>query len=127
MEVSLLATWAADGIAVPVNPDLPSTELQYLMDDSGSEVLLAPDVDKDKKEQLVTAPNGRTNWRFLTILDPASEHHQRQAVASGRRASSDEYRGVSNSLTYSSRPASRATAMPPSPNYQQHLGAGARA
>ncbi|KAK3300244.1 uncharacterized protein B0H64DRAFT_421514 [Chaetomium fimeti] len=79
--------------------------------------------DKNKKEQLVTAPSGRTNWRFLTILDPAGEHHQRQAVASNRRASADEYRSASNSLACASRPASRAAAMSPSPTYQQHLGA----
>ncbi|KAK4238285.1 hypothetical protein C8A03DRAFT_43929 [Achaetomium macrosporum] len=36
-------------------------------------------VDKGK---LVTAQGGRTNWRFLTILDPASDYHQRHAIAS---------------------------------------------
>ncbi|KAK4039830.1 regulatory protein abaA [Parachaetomium inaequale] len=80
-------------------------------------------ISKDSKRELVTAPGGRTNWRFLTILDPASEYH---AIISGRRASTDEYRGASSSLASSSRPASRATIMSPSPSYQQHLGANMR-
>jgi hypothetical protein len=73
------------------------------------------------KGGLVTAPGGKTDWRFLTILDPASEYHQRHAISSGRRSSADEYRGFSGNVACGSRPSSRATVMSPSPTYQQHL------
>ncbi|KAK4154743.1 hypothetical protein C8A00DRAFT_42549 [Chaetomidium leptoderma] len=74
--------------------------------------------------KLVTAQGGRTNWRFLTILDPASEYHQRQAIVSGPRSSAaDEYREATNNFGCASRPASRGAVMSPSPTYQQHLGA----
>ena len=77
----------------------------------------------DEKGKLVTAQGGRTNWRFLTVLDPASEYHQRNAIVSGRRASADDYREGSGSFTCGSRPASRGPVMSPSPTYQQHLNA----
>jgi hypothetical protein len=76
------------------------------------------------KGGLVTAPGGKTDWRFLTILDPASEYHQRHAISSGRRSSADEYRGFSGNVACGSRPSSRATIMSPSPTYQQHLSGG---
>ncbi len=78
-----------------------------------------------KEGQLVTAQCGRTDWRFLTILDASSECHKRQAVISGRRASADEYRENSNGNgpACASRPASRGPIVTPSPTYPHHLGA----
>ncbi|KAK4136534.1 hypothetical protein BT67DRAFT_183099 [Trichocladium antarcticum] len=78
-------------------------------------------IDKDGK--LVTAQGGRTNWRFLTILDPASEYHQRHAVISGRGASGDEYAESLSNFSSASRPGSRGVAISPSPTYQQQLNA----
>ncbi|KAK4248015.1 regulatory protein abaA [Corynascus novoguineensis] len=72
-------------------------------------------------EKLQTASGGRTSWRFLTILDPASDHHLQQATVSGHRASADEPRGVSNGITCASQPVSRTAILSPSPTYQQHL------
>ncbi len=78
----------------------------------------------DGKGKLVTAQGGRTNWRFLTILDPASEYHQRNAIISGRRPSGDDHREASPyNPACTPRPASRGTVMSPSPTYQQHLNA----
>jgi hypothetical protein len=80
--------------------------------------------DKNGQPKLVTAQGGSTSWRFLTILDPASESHQRQAVISARRASADERRDAPKGFGCASRLASRNAFMPPSPTYQQHLSAG---
>jgi hypothetical protein len=80
--------------------------------------------DKNGTKRLVTAQGGSTSWRFLTILDPASEYHQRQAIISGRRASADEHRDAPpKGFGCASRPASRNAFVPPSPTYQQHLSA----
>jgi hypothetical protein len=82
----------------------------------------------DAEGRPVTAPCGKTNWRFLTILDPVSESHQRHAIVRGRRASGDGHREApkaSNSLACGSpRPVSREAIMSPDPTYQQHLSAG---
>ncbi|SPQ18053.1 e7c7de85-27a1-4ff5-b479-e02e431e7c2e [Thermothielavioides terrestris] len=73
--------------------------------------------------KLITAPGGKTDWRFLTILDPASEYHQRRAIISGRRSSAEEYQESSSSNTGASRPASRDAIVSPRPTYQPHLSA----
>ncbi len=79
----------------------------------------------DKDGKLTTAQCGRTDWRFLTILDPSSECHKRQAVINERRASAGEYRENSNGngLACASRPESRGPIVTPSPTYPQPLGA----
>lgn len=73
--------------------------------------------------KLITAQGGRTNWRFLTILDPASEYHQRHAIVSGRRASPGEHAECPTTLGATSRPITRDVVMSPSPTYQQQLNA----
>ena len=73
--------------------------------------------------KLVTAQGGKTNWRFLTILDPASEYHQRHAIIHGRGASGDEYAESPSNFASTSRPGSRGVVMSPSPTYQQQLNA----
>ncbi|KAK4129465.1 hypothetical protein N657DRAFT_660802 [Parathielavia appendiculata] len=77
-------------------------------------------VFKQRKPRLVTAQGGSTNWRFLTILDPASEYHQRQAIISGRRVSADEYRDAFGCV---SRPASRNAGWSSRSTHQQPLSA----
>lgn len=77
-----------------------------------------------QKGQLVMAHGGKTNWRFLTILDPTSEYHQRHAIVNGRKGPGDEYWEGPSSLVSTSRPASRDIVMSPSPTYQQHLNPG---
>ncbi|KAK4647785.1 uncharacterized protein QC761_104390 [Podospora bellae-mahoneyi] len=73
--------------------------------------------------KLNTAQSGRTEWRYLTILDPMSEEHQQKAIISGSRknsAVSDYADGYSSNHV---RPVSRDVVMSPSPTYQQHLTA----
>ncbi|KAL2134140.1 hypothetical protein VTI74DRAFT_902 [Chaetomium olivicolor] len=71
-----------------------------------------------EKGKLVTAQGGKTNWRFLTILDPTGEYHQRHAIVNTRKTSGDDHRERSISLA-SSRPVSRQANMSPNPPYQQ--------
>ncbi|KXX80450.1 Regulatory protein abaA [Madurella mycetomatis] len=73
--------------------------------------------------KLVTAQGGKMNWRFLTILDPTSETHQRNAIVSGARASGDGYGADTAGLAPCTRPVSRDVVMSPNPAYQQHLRA----
>ncbi|KAK4193444.1 hypothetical protein QBC35DRAFT_469107 [Podospora australis] len=83
----------------------------------------------DNQGKLITAQGGKTDWRFLTILDPTSDEYQRNAIVSpgtgggdSRRGSGDEYIGGADSF---SRPPMlyREAIMSPSPTYQQHLTA----
>ncbi|KAL2154946.1 hypothetical protein VTH82DRAFT_3622 [Thermothelomyces myriococcoides] len=80
-------------------------------------------VAKEGKERgkLQTASSGRTCWRFLTILDPSSEHHLEQVMVTDRRASVGEPRGgVSDSFVCVSRSRSRAAAVSPPLSHPQH-------
>ncbi|KAL2180251.1 uncharacterized protein P884DRAFT_315607 [Thermothelomyces heterothallicus CBS 202.75] len=76
-----------------------------------------------ERGKLQTASGGRTCWRFLTLLDPSSEHHLRQAAVTSRRTPADEFRGVSDSLACASRPGSRAAIPSPTPSHPQHPSA----
>lgn len=38
---------------------------------------------KTKQIELKTAPNGKTQWRFLSILDTSSQYHQQQVMVRG--------------------------------------------
>jgi hypothetical protein len=74
--------------------------------------------------KLVTAQGGRTNWRFLTILDPASEYHQQRAIINPRRtSSSDGYGEHSSGLASGVPPSSRDIVTSPSPIYQPDMSA----
>ncbi|KAK4105737.1 hypothetical protein N658DRAFT_513115 [Parathielavia hyrcaniae] len=81
------------------------------------------EMNENGKPTLATAQGGSTNWRFLTILDPASEYHQRQAIISSRRDSADEHRDATTGLSCASRPASRNAGISPTSTHQQHLSA----
>jgi len=88
----------------------------------------------DKEGNLVKAPNGKTNWRFLTVLDPSSAYHQQQALLPPGRDSIGPssfgnaygaYGDVFTSLSPASSAAglAREAIMSPGPSYQQHLSA----
>ncbi|KAJ5698089.1 AMP-dependent synthetase/ligase [Penicillium macrosclerotiorum] len=53
--VTLLATFACDAIALPLSPSFPTSELQYIMDNSSAKVLLATEKYADKANQILQA------------------------------------------------------------------------
>ncbi|KAK0670755.1 hypothetical protein QBC41DRAFT_387817 [Cercophora samala] len=73
--------------------------------------------------KLNTAQSGRTEWRYLTILDPMSEEHQQKAIISGSRKNSAVSDYADGYSSHHARPVSRDVVMSPSPTYQQHLTA----
>lgn len=46
----------------------------------------------DKTPQLKTAPNGKTQWRFLQVLDSASQYHQSRVLVRGDGSGVGKYR-----------------------------------
>ncbi|KAL1835534.1 hypothetical protein VTJ49DRAFT_6504 [Mycothermus thermophilus] len=98
------------------------------------------DTKGTKHEVLEAAPNGHADWRFLTILDPQSKYHERNAIVSPPQSSSkapsalvDDYKGGLGG-TYGSRlaiPSSsssvKTAVVPPSPTYSLSLSGGAMA
>ncbi|KAK3393771.1 hypothetical protein B0H63DRAFT_407062 [Podospora didyma] len=93
----------------------------------------AHSVDNDNK--LTTSKNGRTNWRFLTVIDPASAYHQQRALLSGQGSTDNYVESLSGASSLASSEVSaggyhhhhhdvtRDAIMSPSPAYQQQLSA----
>ncbi|KAK3336947.1 TEA/ATTS domain family-domain-containing protein [Cercophora scortea] len=82
----------------------------------------------NREGKLVTAQNGKTTWRFLTVIDPTSQYHQQQFLLSGPSSASSNYGGDSMtpgggfSPTVSAGPApDRDAIMSPTPNYEQQF------
>ena len=78
------------------------------------------------KNELITAPEGKGQWRFLTTLDPTSQYHQKQSLLSpgvlpGMGAGHSM--PVLPSTTGAHHHLSRDAVMSPTPSYQQHLNA----
>ncbi|KAK0748060.1 hypothetical protein B0T21DRAFT_379979 [Apiosordaria backusii] len=80
-------------------------------------------IHSEVEGKLVTAQSGRTEWRYLTILDPMSEEHQQRAIISGSRKNSAVSDYADGYSSHHPRPVSRDVVMSPSPTYQQHLNA----
>lgn len=80
------------------------------------------------RNELVTAPEGKGQWRFLTTLDPTSQYHQKQSLLSpgvlpGMGAGAGPNVPVLGSSTGAHHHLSRDAVMSPTPSYQQHLNA----
>ncbi|KAK3695058.1 hypothetical protein B0T22DRAFT_438090 [Podospora appendiculata] len=81
----------------------------------------------NREGKLVTAQNGKTSWRFLTVIDPTTQYHQQQSLLSGPSSASSNYGdsmtpGGGFSPAASAGPAlDRDAIMSPTPNYEQQL------
>ncbi|KAK0734347.1 hypothetical protein B0T26DRAFT_66251 [Lasiosphaeria miniovina] len=80
----------------------------------------------DGDTKLSTAKNGRTNWRFLTVLDPNSAYHHQHALVGSQSAGASRARSLSGasslaSSVFTGPSVPRDTVMSPSPAYQQQL------
>ena len=78
------------------------------------------------KNELVTAPEGKGQWRFLTTLDPTSQSHQKQSLLSpGVIPGSGMPTAIQHHHQHHQhhQHLARDAVMSPTPSYQQHLSA----
>ncbi len=78
---TLWGIWRAGGVAVPLAPSHPTPEIEYLLDDTGAEVLVADRASQLRLKALATA---RDLW-FVSAIDATEEGGGRRAAGGGEQ------------------------------------------
>lgn len=80
----LFSILASDAIALPLSPSFPALELKYILENSGTKMLLATEKYSSKAEELVSSTNAGSNLIFdirseiVAATSPSSVQQQQQ-------------------------------------------------